>query len=73
MVPVGGTWEAGPALLERERQVAAVERVLEGAQGGEGALVLVEGPAGAGKTALLELACVRAREGWPPRAHGERR
>lgn len=62
MVPVGGTRGAGPALLERERQVAAVERVLGGAQGGEGALVLVEGPAGAGKTALLELALVRARE-----------
>jgi DNA-binding CsgD family transcriptional regulator len=62
MVPVGGTRGAGPALLERGRQVAAVERVLGGAQGGEGALVLVEGPAGAGKTALLELALVRARE-----------
>jgi AAA ATPase domain len=62
MAPLGGTRVEGPALLERERQLTALERMMEAAQGGEGALLLVEGPAGAGKTALLEMACVRASE-----------
>ena len=62
MAPLGGTRVAGPALLERERQLTALERMMEAAQGGEGAVLLVDGPAGAGKTALLERACVRARE-----------
>ena len=42
-------------LLERERELAAVDDLLE-----RGGVVLVEGRAGIGKTALLEEACRRA-------------
>ena len=42
-------------LLERERELAAVEELLE-----RGGAVLVEGGAGIGKTSLLEAACRRA-------------
>jgi DNA-binding CsgD family transcriptional regulator len=43
-------------LRERERELAAVEELLEGA----GAVLLVEGGVGIGKTSLLEAACERA-------------
>jgi tetratricopeptide (TPR) repeat protein len=42
-------------LLERDRELAAVDELLE-----RGGVVLVEGRAGIGKTALLEAACRRA-------------
>jgi predicted ATPase len=42
-------------LLERERELAALDELLE-----LGGAVLVEGRAGIGKTALLEEACARA-------------
>ena len=42
-------------LLERERELAVVDELLE-----RGGVVLVEGRAGIGKTALLEAACRRA-------------
>jgi DNA-binding CsgD family transcriptional regulator len=42
-------------LLERERELAAVDELLE-----RGGVVLVEGRAGIGKSALLEAACRRA-------------
>ena len=60
-----GSAESGPRLaaysvvvenlLERERELAVVDRLME-----HGGLVLVEGRAGVGKTALLEAACGRA-------------
>jgi predicted ATPase len=40
-------------LLEREREQAALAALIGSACGGAGGLVVVEGPAGAGKTALL--------------------
>ena len=49
-------WGASGLLLERERELAAVEALL---QGGGGVLV-VEGAAGIGKTALVGEACLRA-------------
>ena len=45
-------------LLERERELAVVDELL-----GRGGLVLVEGRAGIGKTALLKAACRRAAVG----------
>jgi type II secretory pathway predicted ATPase ExeA len=44
-------------LLERASQLEDLERLLARAKGGEGRLVLVEGEAGAGKSALVRLFC----------------
>jgi len=56
---VGGTRSAYSVfvekLLERDRELAAVDELLK-----RGGVVLVEGRAGIGKTALLEAACLRA-------------
>jgi energy-coupling factor transporter ATP-binding protein EcfA2 len=49
-------------LLEREREVAAIERLLEHAAAARGQLVAIEGPAGIGKTTLLAAAATLARE-----------
>jgi MoxR-like ATPase len=46
-------------LLGRERELAAIGRVIDAAREGSGGLVVVEGPAGIGKTRLLDEA-VRA-------------
>ena len=49
-----------PALLERAEELAAVDAAIAGAQSGAGRLVVIEGPAGIGKTSLLaEGACAR--------------
>jgi DNA-binding CsgD family transcriptional regulator len=40
-------------LLERDRELAALDRLLGDAQEGRGALTLIEGPAGIGKSRLL--------------------
>ena len=44
---------ATPALREREHELGALRERLEGACAGEGTLLLVEGPAGVGKTELV--------------------
>ena len=46
------------SLHEREREVAAVEELLDG----RGRMLLLEGRAGIGKTSLIEVACSRAAE-----------
>jgi DNA-binding CsgD family transcriptional regulator len=51
--------EAG-GLLERERELALLDRALAPAVGGAGRLLIVEGPPGIGKSALLEAARERA-------------
>ena len=56
----GGSTEWGP-LLEREVELTEIERLLDRACSGEGERVLVEGPAGAGKTRLLGTAADAAR------------
>jgi tetratricopeptide (TPR) repeat protein len=48
-------------LLERERDVADIDRALSEAVGGEGAILLIEGPPGIGKTSLLAELRRRAR------------
>jgi DNA-binding CsgD family transcriptional regulator/DNA-binding phage protein len=48
-------------LLEREAELRAVEHLLEAARAGGGHLLLVEGHAGIGKTALLDAAVAQAR------------
>ncbi len=42
-----------PALLERAEELAAVDAVVGATAGGAGKLVVIEGPAGIGKTSLL--------------------
>jgi DNA-binding CsgD family transcriptional regulator len=52
------TWGVSDSsgLLERDAELAEIERLLERACSGAGALLVVEGPAGAGKTRLVEAA-----------------
>jgi DNA-binding CsgD family transcriptional regulator len=47
---------AGPPLLERDWQLAQVDALLAAAIAGEGGALVVEGPAGIGKSALLAAA-----------------
>jgi DNA-binding CsgD family transcriptional regulator len=49
---LSGTWT--PDLLEREDELARLEGLLDGARQGSGTAVLIEAPAGLGKTRLLE-------------------
>ena len=49
-----------PALLERAEELAAVDAAIAGAQTGAGRLVVIEGPAGIGKTSLLAEGRARA-------------
>jgi DNA-binding CsgD family transcriptional regulator len=46
-----------PVMLERDEELAALSAAVAAAAAGHGALVLVEGPAGIGKTTLLRAAC----------------
>ncbi len=50
-------------LLEREEELLAVDELLDAARSGGGHLILVEGHAGIGKSALLDAAVLRARAG----------
>ena len=50
-------------LLERDRELAALERLIEGARDEGGRVVLIEGPAGIGKTRLLGAAREHAARG----------
>src|SRR5687767_9868474 len=49
-------------LLSREEELAAVGRVVDAALSGVGAVLILEGPAGIGKTAVLEAARAQAAE-----------
>ena len=49
-----------PALLERAQELAVVDAAIADAQTGAGRLVVIEGPAGIGKTSLLAEARARA-------------
>jgi DNA-binding CsgD family transcriptional regulator len=53
--------EVEASLLEREREIAALERLLDRARDSRGAVVLIEGPAGIGKSRLLAAARERAQ------------
>ena len=46
-----------PLILERDGELAALSAAVAAAEAGRGAFVLVEGPAGIGKTTLLRAAC----------------
>ena len=49
-------------LLERDRELTRIAELLRGCAAGHGAIVVIDGPAGIGKTALLESAVRSARE-----------
>jgi DNA-binding CsgD family transcriptional regulator len=53
--------EVDASLLEREREIAALERLLDRARDSRGAVALIEGPAGIGKSRLLAAARERGR------------
>jgi predicted ATPase len=53
---------AANALLERDRELAALDGLLERAADGSGTLVVVEGAPGIGKTSLLRAASALAVE-----------
>ena len=83
--------EAGPAsaravtaatLLERHEELARIESALEDARSGRGRFLVIEGPAGIGKTALLAAArataaergcscCGRAEPSWSATSRSE--
>jgi DNA-binding CsgD family transcriptional regulator len=50
---MGGRTGTGGALLERDGDLERIKRCLQRAQEGQGSALVVEGPAGMGKTALL--------------------
>ncbi|ADB49857.1 helix-turn-helix transcriptional regulator [Conexibacter woesei] len=50
------------SLLDRDRETATLHRALEAAVAGRGGVVLLEGPAGIGKTALIDAVGPLARE-----------
>lgn len=52
----------GPELLEREPELLVFERAVARALAGEGSLVAIDGPAGAGKTALMQAAAAIAAD-----------
>ncbi len=49
-------------LFGRERECVVLDRLLEGARAGRGGVLVVDGEAGVGKTALLEYAVDAGRE-----------
>ena len=51
-----------PLILDRDADLAVASATISAAAEGHGALVLVEGPAGIGKTTLLRAVCAQARD-----------
>jgi DNA-binding CsgD family transcriptional regulator len=57
--------DSHPVILGRDAELAVLSVAAGAAEAGNGAFVLVEGPAGIGKTTLLRMACVRAEVPGP--------
>jgi DNA-binding CsgD family transcriptional regulator len=53
----------GSGLLERQEELAQIESVLASGREGSGSMLVIEGPAGIGKTAMLAAACAAAEAG----------
>lgn len=59
-VPPPTPSSVGPMLLERERELARLTKLVAAARDGAGAVAVVEGPPGIGKTELLKTLATRA-------------
>ena len=59
-MPTIGGHAAGVELVERERELIALESAIDEGASGRGGMVVVTGEAGAGKTALLQAFCERS-------------
>ena len=57
-------------LAERDAELAAIDAAIDAARGGAGSVVLIEGPAGIGKSALARAACARAAAAGMRVLHG---
>jgi DNA-binding CsgD family transcriptional regulator len=57
-------------LIGREREREVLDRLLDGVRGGRGGVLVADGDAGVGKTALLEYAVEAAHEFWITRTSG---
>src|SRR5438874_5347167 len=55
------TGAGGVPLLEREQELAMLERLIDEVSRGEGRIAAIEGAPGIGKTALVQSACTLAR------------
>jgi DNA-binding CsgD family transcriptional regulator len=61
-VPAAGRGSGGSQLLERSAETATIDDTLRAARAGQGAALVLTGPAGIGKTALAEAAMRSARD-----------
>ena len=61
---------AAPTLVGRRRELAVITRLISNAAGGRSGALLIEGPAGIGKTALLDAAAESAGDGLILRGQG---
>ena len=57
--------DSHPVILGRDAELAVLSAAADAAEAGRGAFVLVEGPAGIGKTTLLRMACARPKVPGP--------
>jgi DNA-binding CsgD family transcriptional regulator len=57
--------DSHPVILGRDAELAVLSAAANAAEAGHGAFVLVEGPAGIGKTTLLRMACARPEAPGP--------
>ena len=57
---IGSAAAAGSQLLERDYELGVIDAIVAGAQAGRGRVIVVEAPAGCGKSALLAAAIGRA-------------
>jgi hypothetical protein len=61
--PISATRALAPrGLLERDDELERLLRAVAAAERGDGALAVVEGETGIGKTSLLDAVCAEARE-----------
>jgi DNA-binding CsgD family transcriptional regulator len=58
----GGAWSVGRGLLERGGELARIERAIAAVGRGQGDVLVIQGPAGIGKSTLVQVVSERAAE-----------